>query len=151
MTDAIATAAALIAPFEGFRANAYICPAGVCTIGYGTIRYPDGRSVKMNDPAVTPEQAEALLRQHLTTILPQIQKLAPRVTDGNKTAALLSFCHNLGMGAFAGSTLLKLINAGAADADIAAQFSRWNKAGGRVLQGLVRRRAAEAALWSRDS
>jgi lysozyme len=140
------TALPLIKAEEGFRAKPYLCPAGVWTIGYGTTVYPDERKVSVRDPAITETEALAFLRldaeARWTRIAPHLTR-AP--TDG-QGAAMLSLAYNIGTSAFLKSTCLRKFNAG----DItgaADEFLRWNKGGGKVLPGLVARRAAERALF----
>lgn len=150
--EALAIAAEFIKPFEGFRSAPYLCPAGVPTIGYGTICYPNGRRVTMKDIAVSESQASFYITDHLRRVsLPGVISACPKVTEPHKVAALLSFAHNLGVAALASSTLARMINADATDALVSEQFRRWNKAGGKVLNGLIRRREGEVALWCRRS
>ena len=130
----------LITKFEGFRARAYKCPAGVWTIGYGHTK-----GVKAGQ-SVTLEGAQDLLRQDLKNFEDWVSKLVKVELTQGQFDALVSFCFNLGPGALDSSTLLKLVNqqkfALAAD-----QFKRWNKAGGVELSGLTKRRAAERELF----
>lgn len=145
-TDAVAhnfaPAVELIKEFEGFRSKAYLCPAGVWTIGYGTTR-----DVKKGDTC-TKEQGEAwLVDDIIHERFPVIDKAIKVPLSVNQICALISFVYNVGNGAFAKSTLVKMINAKASKAETAAEFHKWNKGGGRVLAGLVRRRKAEAALF----
>lgn len=139
---------ALIKSFEGFSARPYLCPAGVPTIGYGATYYPDGRRVTMQDKPVTEADATAMLRSMLASYEAGVSRyvLVP-VTQG-QFDALVSFAYNLGLSALKSSTLLRLVNArdwqGAA-----AQFGRWNRAGGKVLPGLTRRREAERVMFLR--
>lgn len=143
---AVAVAAALARRFEGLYLTPYLCPAGVPTIGYGATRYLDGRPVKLTDPPISREAAERLLlRQVERTYLPAVLRLCPRVDDANRLAALIDFCFNLGAGNLSASTLRKRVNAGRW-ADVPAELRKWNRGGGRVLAGLVKRREAEAAL-----
>ena len=132
----------LVKEFEGFRANAYRCPAGVPTIGYGHTK-----TARMG-MTITRERAEQLLRSDLFDAESAVSRLVKVPLSSNEFSALVSFVFNLGEGNFAKSTLLRKLNAGdkrgAAD-----ELPRWNKAGGKVLQGLVRRRAAERALFLR--
>ena len=136
----------LIKSFEGFSARPYLCPAGVPTIGYGATYYPDGRRVTMQDRPVTVAQATDMLRSMLASYEAGVSRyvLVP-VTQG-QFDALVSFAYNLGLSALKSSTLLRLLNlrdyAGAA-----AQFLRWNRAGGKVLPGLTRRREAERVMF----
>ena len=146
MDDSIAIAAALCRRFEGLYLKPYLCPAGVPTIGYGATRYEDGAPVRLTDPAITRERAEALLQHQLRReFLPGVVQLCPGADTPERVAALLDFAFNVGTGNLRASTLRRRVNAGDWD-DARTQLMRWNKAGGRVLPGLTRRRAAEAAL-----
>ena len=137
----------LVKRFEGYSGKAYKCPAGVLTIGYGTTRYPDGSAVKAGDTC-TKEQAAEWLAHDLAKALVDVSMFCCRPLTENQTAALTSFIYNVGRGAFMRSTLRKRINAGDLD-DVPYQLSRWNRAGGKVLRGLILRRAAEIDLWAR--
>lgn len=130
----------LVKSFEGLRLNAYRDPVGIWTIGYGTTR-----GVKPG-MVVTPEQAESLLQGDLTRFEQAISEAVEVPLTENQFSALVSFTYNVGASALRSSTLLKRLNQGnyAAAAD---QFPRWNRAGGRVLAGLTRRRNAERALF----
>ncbi|MFG3451150.1 lysozyme [Stutzerimonas stutzeri] len=130
----------LIKSFEGLRLSAYRCPADIPTIGYGTTA-----GVKMGD-TITKERAEELLREDVARFESQVLRLVKVPLTQGQHDALVSFVYNLGAGNLSNSTLLRLLNAGDY-AGAAAQFDRWNKAGGKVLAGLVRRRAAERALF----
>lgn len=136
----------LVIAFEGYSATPYRCSAGVWTIGYGTTRYPNGQRVRGHDTRCTREQAEAWLHPELEKAEQSVIHYCDPQLNGLQRAALASFVYNLGSGAFRASTLRKRINSGDWE-DVPYQLSRWNKAGGRVLLGLVRRRAAEANLW----
>ncbi|ENR2983234.1 MULTISPECIES: lysozyme [Acinetobacter calcoaceticus/baumannii complex] len=135
----------LIKGFEGKRLNAYDDGVGVWTIGFGTIKYPNGVRVKKGDTC-TEQQAETYLKNDLTKFEVAINKLVKVSLTQNQFDALASFTYNLGETNLANSTLLKKLNKGdyqgAAD-----QFLAWKKAGGKVLPGLVRRREAERALF----
>lgn len=137
----------LIKKFEGFRDTAYVCPAGVMTIGYGTTVI-DGKPVKRG-MRCTREQAEMWLETDANTFLRQIEKY---ISDDielnqNQVDSLASFVYNIGIGNFKKSTLLKHLNEGFFVL-AANEFARWNKGGGRVLKGLVDRRAEEADLFT---
>lgn len=136
----------LIKEFEGCYLQAYKDPVGIPTIGWGTIRYPDGQKVQMGDRC-TQEQADAFLMHHVLKFVDQVQSLVKRKISNNAFCALVSFTYNLGAGNLGKSTLLKKLNAGASIAEVAAEFPKWNKAGGKVLKGLVRRRDAEMKLF----
>lgn len=144
--DPVAVAAALARRFEGFYSKPYLCPAGVPTIGYGATFYENGQRVKLTDPAVSREQAETLLLWHVRNVyLPAVMRLCPSVRHAGLMAALIDFAFNLGAGNLRISTLRKKVNAGEWEA-LAAEFRKWNKAGGKVLRGLVLRCEARVAL-----
>lgn len=136
---------ALIREFEGFVASAYLCPADVWTTGIGTTVYPNGTKVKKGDKC-TQEQALEYLQHDLKSFEKTVNDSVKVPLSQNQFDALVSLSYNIGSGAFKSSTLLKKLNAkdyaGAAD-----QFLVWNKGGGKVLKGLVRRRDAERALF----
>lgn len=139
---------ALIKQFEGFSARPYLCPAGVPTIGYGATYYPDGRRVTMQDKPVSEADATAMLRSMLASYEAGVTRYVSVPLTQGQFDALVSFAYNLGLAALKSSTLLRLLNlrdyAGAA-----AQFARWNRAGGKVLPGLTRRREAERVMFLR--
>ena len=130
----------LIKEFEGLYLKAYRCPAGVPTIGYGHTA-----GVAMGQ-TITQQQADDYLRRDVRQFERAVERQVSVPLTQGQFDALVSFAFNLGEGALAQSTLLRLLNAGDY-AGAAAQFDRWNKASGRVLPGLVRRRAAERALF----
>lgn len=141
---------ALIKDFEGLRLKAYPDPGtggDPWTIGIGTTVYPDGRKVKPGD-VITEAQAEDYLRHDLTRFEAAVNRLTGGVTTQGQFDALVSFTYNLGDGALKTSTLLRKHNEGDY-AGAQAEFSKWVLAGGQKLTGLVRRRAAEAALYGR--
>jgi len=135
----------LIKGFEGKRLSAYDDGVGIWTIGFGTIKYPNGIRVKKGDTC-TEQQAENYLRNDLAKFETAINKLVKVPLAQNQFDALASFTYNLGETNLANSTLLRKLNKGdyqgAAD-----QFLVWNKAGSKVMKGLVRRREAERALF----
>lgn len=143
---AIAVAMALMRRFEGLYLTAYLCPAGVPTIGYGATYYEDGTRVTLLDPAITRERAEALLIWMVRTVyLPQVMRLCPGIDNPNRLAALIDFAFNLGASALKNSTLRRKVNAGAWDA-VPGELRKWVRAAGKALRGLVIRREAEAVL-----
>jgi len=137
----------LVKDFEGFRAKPYLCSAGVPTIGYGSTFYADGTKVTLADPHISKTDAEYLTKLVLDKMLVRVEKLVKVDLNKNQFSALVSFTYNLGVGAFSSSTLLKVINRGELH-EAPAQIKRWNRAGGKVSSGLVRRRKAEADLWN---
>lgn len=129
----------LIRRFEGLRLRAYRCPAGVLTCGYGST----GPDIKP-DTVWTKEEAEARMSSDSALYLSATRKLCPGQV-GDSLAALADFAYNLGCTRLKGSTLRRKINAGDM-AGARAELGKWVRGGGRVLPGLVARRAAEAAL-----
>jgi len=130
----------LIKHFEGCRLEAYKCPAGVWTIGYGHTK-----GVKEGD-AIEQEAAEAFLIEDLEAFEQAVARLVKVPITQQQFDALVSFTFNLGAGNLERSTLLEKLN-GYQYIEVPEQMMRWVKAGGQVLDGLVRRRAAEAALF----
>ena len=151
--DWVEPALNIIREFEGLRLEAYRCPAGVWTIGYGTTRYPgkDGGPVRKDD-VITVQQAEFYLLDALQNLyVPNIFFLIPRSKNwsGNRIAALASFAYNVGLGALEDSTLRQRLNEDEnPDTVVRAELPRWNKADGKVLEGLTRRRAVEVKLFT---
>jgi len=130
----------LIKHFEGCELEAYKCPAGVWTIGYGHIK-----GVQEGD-VITEQQADDMLVEELEEYENYIHNLVSCPLNQNQFDALVSWVYNLGSSNLQASTLLKVLNAGDY-AGVPAQMLRWNKAGGKVLEGLTRRRQAEADLF----
>lgn len=136
----------LIKEFEGLRLQAYLDPIGIPTIGYGTIRYDDGRKVQMGD-VITKDRAIQLLTDHVSEFSCGVHELIIPHLNQNQFDALVSFAYNLGLGNLKKSTLRKKVNINPSDPTIHAEFLKWNKAGGRVLVGLTKRRQREADLY----
>lgn len=133
---------ALVKRFEGLRLEAYRCPAGVLTIGYGST----GPHVK-EGMIITPGEAERLLRADLSRFETGVDAMTGGfATSDNQFSAMVSLSFNIGLGNFATSSVLKRHKAGAFDR-AADAFLMWNKAKGNVLPGLVRRREAERELY----
>lgn len=130
---------ALIRHFEGCHLTAYVCPAGVWTIGWGATGSGIGPGVRWTQP-----QADARMKQDAARFARGVLRECPDIDDPT-LCALADFAYNVGLGAFRASTLRRRVLAedwpGAR-----YQIARWNRGGGRVLRGLVRRRAAEAVL-----
>lgn len=143
MTKAIELAASLIKPFEGCRLKAYPDPAtggDPWTIGWGAT----GPGIRKG-VVWTQAQADGRLSADLVGYDAAVGKAVGAATDAQR-AAMTSLAYNIGVNAFASSTLAKLHKAGDY-AGASAQFARWNKAAGKVMAGLARRRAAEAAMY----
>ena len=133
----------LIKQFEGFRANAYLCPANVPTIGYGSTSWGNGQKVKMGE-IVSMSTAEKLLLVDLEKRSKALQGLN---LNQNQFDALLSFIYNVGIGAFKRSRLLSKIRQNPEDVTIRHEFMRWINKGSSFERGLTRRRDAEANLY----
>lgn len=131
----------LIKSFEGLELKAYKDSVGVVTIGYGST----GTHVSMGQ-TLTVQQAEDLLRKDVSRFEEGVGKLVKVTINQNQFDALVSFSFNLGLGNLSSSTLLKKLNAGDYQG-ASLEFERWNKAGGKVLNGLTRRRLAEKELF----
>ena len=136
----LALGASLIVPFEGRSLVAYLDPVGVPTICAGVTP-----GVKLGDTA-TPAECSARETAEMGGVLKRLGACIKRPLSNPQWAALTSWAYNVGTGAACGSTLVRMVNAGAAPADWCQQLHRWVYAGGSVYNGLVRRRAAEYAM-----
>lgn len=135
----------LIKSFEGLGLKAYKDAVGVWTIGYGHTNSA-GLPKVIPGQMITEVEAEEILTNDLKKYEASVQKLVKVKLTDNQYGALVSFVYNLGEGNFEKSTLLKKINSG----DLIGasnEFGKWNKAGGKVLKGLTRRREAERKLF----
>lgn len=130
----------LIKKFEGLELTAYRDAVGVLTIGYGSTGDHVEPGMK-----ITAAQAERLLRDDLARFEACVDKAVPGLSD-NRFAACVSLAFNIGCDAFKGSSICRLARAGD-HGGAQRTFALWNKAGGKVLAGLVKRRAAEAELY----
>ena len=141
----------LIKSFEGFRDKAYQDQASIWTIGYGTIKYPDGRKVEKGDEC-TMQQATEWLTDHISkNAAPAVNQDVKQSLTQNQFDALVSFVYNEGEGNFKQSTLLKRVNENPSNLEIADAFMMWTKVtvnGHKVESaGLKNRRTAEADLY----
>jgi len=136
----------LIRTYEGCKLKAYKCSAGKNTIGFGNTFFEDGSAVQMGD-TITKDRADALFIIILDGFANNARTLIKQSITDNQFSALVSFAYNAGIGAFKSSTLLKKVNTNPNDPAIRLEFAKWDKAGGKVLTGLTRRRAAEADLY----
>ena len=132
---------ALIKKFEGCELEAYKCAAGVWTIGYGSTK-----GVKESD-SISQEDADKLLMDELKEYESYVNDFVEVDLEQNQFDALVSWVFNLGPANLKASTLLKVLNSKDYEG-VPAQIKRWNKAGGKVLQGLIRRREAESLLFT---
>lgn len=135
----------LIKHFEGCKLTAYKCPAGVWTIGWGTTE-PIDSILPHEGMRITQQQADILLIDHLKSYEQAVHAYVTYPICQNHFDALVSFTYNCGKNALKTSTLLKKLNQGDLQG-AAKEFLRWNKAGGKVLAGLTRRRTAEMELF----
>ena len=136
----------IIKKFEGLRLTSYLCPAGAWTIGYGSTFYENGSKVQEGEK-ITIDRADGLLINTVHLFEKSVKGLVKSSINENQLGALTSFAFNLGVGNFKASTLLKKVNKNPSDPMIRDEFMKWNKAGGKVLNGLTRRREAEANLY----
>lgn len=136
---------ALIKEFEGCKLTAYRDSVGVWTIGYGWTQPVDGKPIRAG-MTIKHETAERLLKTGLVSYESDVSRLVKVGLTQGQYDALVSFTYNLGARSLSTSTLLRKLNAGDY-AGAADEFLRWNKAGGKVLNGLTRRREAERALF----
>ncbi len=130
----------LIKKFEGCELKAYRCAANVLTIGYGTTKGVT------EDMEITKEEAESLLKEEMHEYEGYINDMVKVPLKQHQFDAMVSWVFNLGSGNLSSSTLLKKLNNSEYD-EVPAQIKRWNKAGGKVLDGLIRRREAESLLF----
>ena len=140
----------LIATFEGFSSKTYYATAeekvkNIVTIGYGNTFYPNGKKVQITDKPISKELATSYLEFTIIDFAKKL-KITSNVSQ-NQFNALVSLAYNIGVTAFNNSTLLKLVNINPKDGNIAIQFLRWNKQGGKVLDGLTKRRIKESSLY----
>jgi lysozyme len=133
---------ALLKAHEGLRLRAYLCPGGILTIGYGHTG-----DVKPQQH-ITNSEAEQLLKRDVERFEVGISNYVRVPLNDNQFSALVCFTFNIGLEAFAKSTLLSLLNRRWYE-QVPAQLMRWTNAKGHELSGLVTRRRAEAALWNK--
>lgn len=136
----------LIKEFEGFSANAYLCPAKIPTIGYGNTFWQDGRKVRLGEQISKTKALELLEFVANKDFADKIFPFIEVSISQNQFDAMVSLAYNIGVGAFSNSTLLKRVNAkdflGAAN-----EFLKWDKSNGKPLLGLTRRRQREKELF----
>lgn len=137
----------LIKEFEGLSLKPYLDVVKIPTIGYGNTYYTDGKKVTLNDKPISEIEATELLscvanKDFADKIFPLIKVKVSQ----NKFDAMVSLAYNIGVGNFSKSTLLKKLNKGDFKG-ASLEFERWNRAGGKVLAGLTKRRLKEKALF----
>ena len=138
----------LIKSFEGLRLSAYQDSVGVWTIGYGTTAAAGVGITPHAGQIITEAEAEHYLSVAVAKFADQILRMLKRQATPNQFGAMVSLAYNIGPGNFSTSSVLRNFNAGDMG-NAAASFAKWNRAGGKVLAGLTRRRAAEAALFQK--
>jgi len=131
----------LIKKFEGCELEAYLCPAGVWTIGYGHTK-----DVKEGDK-INKEEADYLLQEEMIEYESYINDFVEVPLNQNQFDSLCSWVYNLGPTNLKNSTMLRVLNE-EKYADVPQEIKRWNKAGGEVLDGLIKRREAEAKMFA---
>ena len=141
------TALDLVKRFEGFSPTRYLCSGGKLTIGYGHVITK--AHIKDFEKPITEQRARQILMMDMTYAAQAVDRLVKVPLTQNQFDALVSFVFNVGDGAFAASTLLRLLNKGRYQ-EAAVEFMRWIHAGGKRLDGLIRRRRAEQELFLRD-
>jgi len=145
----------LITDFEGLRLSPYLCSAGVPTIGYGNTFYPNGAKVTMRDKPITKDYAFEIFVFIADLFAKEVKGLIKSNVNQNQFNALVSFAYNVGTDidmdliaeGLGDSTLLRKVNKNPNDATIRNEFLKWNKAKGKVLNGLTKRRIAESNLY----
>jgi lysozyme len=131
---------------EGVRLKAYLDVAGIPTIGVGFTYYPSGKKVQLGE-SINMYQCDLMFDTVVKTYENAVNKAVKVPLNQSQFNALVSFTFNVGAGAFQKSTLLKKINNGAAESEIRTEFLKWKIAGGKVIDGLLKRRIREANLY----
>jgi lysozyme len=137
----------LIQGFEGLSLVPYLCSAKVATIGYGATFYPSGKKVTMQDAPISLATAKWMFKETADKFAADVNKMIKANINQNQFNAIVSIAYNIGLAGLAKSSLLKKVNANPSDPTITNSFMIWNKAGGKVLNGLTKRRAIEAKLY----
>lgn len=137
----------IIKKYESLKLKPYLCPAGVPTTGWGSTYYEDGTRVRLTDAPISKERAEELLINTVSTFEKAVDSFTRDDINQNQFDALVSFAYNVGVGNLKKSTLLRKVNKNPSDASIAKEFMKWNRANGKVLLGLTRRRQEESKLY----
>lgn len=136
-----------IEAFEGRRLTAYQDSVGIWTIGFGHTTAA-GEPYITRDMTITGDEADRILAADLAKVERQVLGCIKQPLNQAQFDALVSFTFNLGQGNLSRSSLARRVNAG--DYEVAGEFIKWNRAGNQVLDGLTRRRKAEARMWSGD-
>ena len=137
----------LLQEFEGLSLVPYKCSAGVATIGYGATFYPSGKKVTMQDAPISLVTAKWMLKETADKFAADVDKMIKANINQNQFNAIVSLAYNIGLGGLQKSSLLKKVNANPNDLTIRNSFLVWNKAGGKINNGLTKRRTKEANLY----
>lgn len=137
----------VIKHYEGCKLEAYLCPAKIPTIGFGNTFYSDGKPVKIGDK-ITLKQAEDILPNIVLKFAQGVDRLVKRELLQCEFDSLVSFAYNCGLGNLEKSNLLREVNKKGSALKIETEFLKWNKGGGKILDGLTRRRKTEALLYN---
>lgn len=140
---------------EGFSAIPYLDSNDIPTIGFGNTFYPNGRRVTMKDKPITRAYGIQIFEIIVAQFVKEVNSLVKSNLNQNQYNAILSFAYNVGTDidvdtiaeGLGDSTLLKKLNANPNDPSIASEFAKWNKSGGRVINGLISRRQLESELY----
>lgn len=137
----------LIADFEGLSLIPYLCPAKIPTIGYGNTFYPNGKKVTMQDDSITQKEAFEILTNVVEQFSVKLGRLLKVQLNQHQYNALVSFAYNCGFSNLQKSTLLRKVNINPNDETIKDEFLKWNRGGGKVINGLTKRRGLEAEVY----
>lgn len=139
-----------IGKWEGFSSKPYLDPTGTPTIGYGTIRYPNGRKVTIRDRSISKDLALDYMKHHITTTyFSWVNTNLPNLTQ-NQFDAIVSLIYNIGLGNFKNSSVYLFIRKNFPCKEISRAFKMWVKSKGKTLKGLINRRAEEAKLYCNE-
>ena len=139
----------IIKSFEGWSSSPYKCPADRWTIGWGSTWDMDGNPVTADHSDIDGAEGTGLLKRELRHVEAAIGRLIKVPLTEGQFSSLCSFAFNVGTGNLQNSTLRARLNRGEYEG-ASAELPKWRRAGGRILKGLVRRRAAERALFNGD-
>jgi lysozyme len=137
----------LICEFEGLSLKPYLCPAGIPTVGYGNTFYSDGSKVTINDKPISKYIAFEMFKTIADDFAKKVSKLIIAPLNQNQFNSIVSFSYNCGISNLKSSTLLKKVNFNPSDLTIKDEFLKWNKANGKVLKGLTKRRELESEIY----
>jgi lysozyme len=149
MSTTTSTAEILIARFEGKRLKPYQDTGGIWTVGYGSTYNIDAKRPVNQSDIIDDATAIRWLKSQVGTFQNQVKAVVKVPVNQNKVDSLTSLAYNIGINAFKSSTLLKLLNEGRPEIEVADQFLRWNKVNGIISNGLTIRRKAERDLFLR--